>query len=132
MSKKQNNAIDTGKEVASSFFKDLKRTAVQTNNANNTDIFNTQPSKKSPSRIQGSTARISKRQLWWKEQPSEKKIPSSMPFKPVVSATARVDHDNLKFQPAAYNGAKVETRKLTWTGNSVVDTWSNLNHQPGG
>jgi hypothetical protein len=109
---------------------DPQRKQVQTQQ--NADIYNTQASSKSPSRIQGPTARIAKRQLWWKEAPSEKKIPSSKPFKPNVPASARIDNDNRQFQPAAYNGAKIETKKLVWSGSSVVDTWGNVNHQPGG
>ena len=76
--------------------------------------------------------RITKRNLWWKEPPSEKKIPPSKPFKPTVSTVPRIDDKNLGFQPAPYNGKKIETQALNWTGNSVVDTWQNINHQPGG
>lgn len=86
----------------------------------------------SNSRIQGPTAKIAKRQLWWKEVPSEKMIPPSKPFKPVVDVTPRIDNDNQKFRPAAYNGKQISTQKLNWQGNAVVDSWSNAKHQPGG
>ncbi len=40
-------------------------------------------SGRSPTRQAGTNVRIAKRQLWWKEAPSEKQIPQSKPFKPV-------------------------------------------------
>lgn len=106
-----------------------QRKPVQTNN--NANIYNAQGSR-SPTRVQGASTRIAKRQLWWKEPPSEMKIPEAKPFKPVVPTSARIDNNNLGFQPAAYNNAKIETKKLKWNGQPVVDSWSNIKHQPGG
>lgn len=135
------------------------------------EVVKAKPDGKTPAKPQNQTytktppagaTRIAKRDLWWKEPPSEKKIPPSKPFKPVISAApriddknlsftpaayngkkiatqalnwnavAKVDDKNLGFQPAPYNGKKIETQALNWNGNSVVDTWQNINHQPGG
>ncbi len=122
------NKVNSSQNLNGTPIQEPQRKKVQTNQ--NTDIYNTQT--KSPSRIQGPTARIAKRQLWWKEAPSEKKIPASQPFKPNIPASARIDNNNLQFQPAAFDRAKIENKKLVWNGTSVVDTWGNVNHQPGG
>ena len=88
-------------------------------------------SGRSPTRQAGTNVRIAKRQLWWKEPPSNKQIPASKPFK-VAEQTCKIDHKNLGFQPSGFNNAKIDTQKLEWNGKSVVDTWSNVKHQPGG
>lgn len=86
---------------------------------------------KSPTRQAGTNVRIAKRQLWWKEAPSEKQIPPSKPLK-VSEQTCKIDHKNLGFQPSGFHNAKIDTKKLSWNAQPVVDTWSNVKHQPGG
>jgi hypothetical protein len=76
--------------------------------------------------------KIKKRELWWQEKPSEFQIPEAKPFLPPTSSTGKVDHKNFGFQPAAYNGKKIETQKLNWEAKPVVDTWGNITHKPGG
>ena len=99
---------------------------------NNNDLSG----RRDANEISGSTSpnrtRIAKRKLWWTEQPSEHKIPQPKPFKAIVSAAARVDHKNLNFNPSNNNKIKIETQKLEWKAEPVIDSWSNINHQPGG
>ena len=76
--------------------------------------------------------KIKKRELWWQEKPSEFQIPEAKPFLPPTSSSGKVDHKNFGFQPAAYNGKKIETQKLNWEAKPVVDTWGNITHKPGG
>lgn len=106
-----------------------QRKPVQTT-GNTNDLYKANTSSPGGSRLpQG---KIKKRELWWHEKPSEKKIPDSKPFQPTVPSAPRIDNNNLGFQPKVYNGKKVETQTLNWKKELVVDTWGNKNHKPGG
>lgn len=76
--------------------------------------------------------RIAKRELWWKDVgPSQVKIPDPQPFKP-ENVTPRVDHRNLNYSPTRQGTKVIDSQRLLWNAQPVVDTWGNFNHQPRG
>jgi hypothetical protein len=89
---------------------------------------------RSPTKVEYAGPKIIKRELWWKEQPSNKSIPLSQPMR-LDNVSARVDDRNSNYNPnkdKETSRVLIESRKLEWNAEPAIDTWSNIKHQPQG
>ena len=68
------------------------------------------------------------RKLWWHESESEKKV--NLNSLPKFNVTPKVDHQS-DWSPSKSKKA-IETRKLDWRAQPVLNTRENINYVPGG
>lgn len=117
----------------------LKNNTNNNNNANQNNTLKKQLNSMessegfSPSRMLSfgmSAPRIVKRELWWKEQHTEFKVPDPKPFKPIVAAP-KIDNKMPNYSPPI-SQRSIQSRKLQWNVQPAVNTWENFHHQPGG
>jgi hypothetical protein len=105
---------------------------VSKNAANNNNNNNNQKSINDPrnlsSNSQDSMSKIVKRQLWWHESESDKRVP--LTGLPKFEAGPKVD-DKSSWSPSR-SVKRIETRKLDWKAQPVLNTKENLNYTPGG
>jgi hypothetical protein len=96
-------------------------------------VVNQSPRRNESAQVQhhGAGTRIVKRELWWKEPDRDSKVPFNQPFR-LKDVTPRIDDKNPNYNPARQSTKIIDSRKLEWNAKSAVDTWVNINHQPGG
>jgi len=75
-----------------------------------------------------SGAKIAKRELWWRESVPEKKIVTS--GLPKFEVQPKID-DKSNWSPSR-SQKKIETHKLEWKAQPVLNTKENINYVPGG
>jgi len=109
------------------------RQAQQQSKQHQERVVNQSPRRNESGQVQhhGAGTRIVKRELWWKEPDRESKVPFNQPFR-LKDVTPRIDDKNPNYNPARQSTKIIDSRKLEWNAKSAVDTWVNINHQPGG
>ena len=95
----------------------------------NSDV-DTTPSAKQTTLHQG--PKILKRTIWWKMEPSQRKIPEPKPFRPIESISAKIDNKTPRLTEMTRNKTFFQNERLSWTANPVVNSLANINFKPGG
>jgi hypothetical protein len=127
--KSQRTAINTNQSTPTR----PNRQAQQPQKQQKERVVNQSPRRNEAAHIQhhGAGTRIVKRELWWKEPDRESKVPFNQPFR-LKDVTPRIDDKNPNYNPDRQSTKIIDSRKLEWNAKSAVDTWANINHQPGG
>lgn len=96
---------------------------------NNKNMNSNNNLRRSPTQSNDSSGgRIVRRQLWWHESESEKKV--HIGSLPKFDAGPKVD-DKSNWSPSR-STKRIETRRLQWNVQPVLNTKENLNYVPGG
>lgn len=92
------------------------------------DLHNSRNYKETSQNSFDAGGKVVARKLWWHESESEKKV--NLNSLPKFNVTPKVDHQS-DWSPSKSRKA-IETRKLDWKAQPVLNTRENINYVPGG